>query len=189
MEAATTMKDEIKFKHYMATLGELHDKTVSPLLMELYWKVLEPFPDEECEATFKQLIYSDRFFPKPADFIEILKGKDSDQATQAWIKTINTVRRIGPYQSVCFDDSTIHSVIEFMGGWPATGDWQEDELKWKQREFERLYGIMQQRGSLVKYLPGVVEMHNSKNGYEGHSEIVQIGDHTTPLKMISGGRV
>jgi hypothetical protein len=69
------MKNEIKFKEYMTMLCELHDKILSDMMKDLYWKVLEPFTDEECERAFKELIYSTRFFPKPVDLIEILQGK------------------------------------------------------------------------------------------------------------------
>ena len=63
------MKNETKFKEYMAMMCELHDRTVSKLLTDLYWKVLEAYTDEQCEAAFKELIYSSKFFPKPADFV------------------------------------------------------------------------------------------------------------------------
>jgi len=183
------MKDETKFKEYMTTIGELFDKPMTALLTTLYWKILEPFSDDDCERAFKEVIYSAKFFPKPADFIDILKGNKQDQATEAWIKTVGTIRRIGPYQSVAFDDAVIHDVIQFMGGWPATGDWLEDDLKWKQREFERLYRVMQSRGSSVKYLPGISEMENSKNGYPLGVEIVQIGcDPKQKLQIVGIGR-
>jgi hypothetical protein len=185
---ATAMKNEVMFKEYMTTIGELFDKPVTSLLTTLYWKVLEPFTDEECEQAFKEILFSAKFFPKPVEFLEILKGKESDQATQAWIKTVNTIRRIGPYQSVSFDDSTIHDVIQFMGGWPTAGDWMEDELKWKQREFERLYGIMSNRGSSVKYLPGIVEMENNKNGHGAGNEIIRIGHAPERQLRIAGGK-
>ena len=169
------MKDEVKFKEFMTVLCEIHDKRLSQLLSDLYWKVLEPFSDEDCERAFKELIYDNKFFPKPAEFIEILRGKKQDQATTAWIEVVNAIRRVGPYQSVNFGDPIIHGVIEFMGGWPATGDWLEDELKWKQREFERLYAVMQCRGSEVKYLPGVFEMTNDLKGIRGRDEVVYLG--------------
>lgn len=171
------MKNEQMFKQYMTALCEIHNKTTSTLLLSLYWKVLEPFTDEQCEEAFKQLIYEGKFFPKPADFNEILRGSKEDRAVIAWGEVVEAIRRTGPYQSVCFADTTIHSVIEFMGGWPATGDWPESELKWKQKEFERLYAIMKDKGSDKKYLPGIQEIENAANGFE-----------INPPIMIGGGR-
>jgi hypothetical protein len=163
------MKDEIKFKSYMTALCELHDKTMSKLLTSLYWKVLEPFTDVECEEAFKELILSSKFFPKPADFIEILGRKNGDRAALAWISVVETVRRVGNYQSVQFADPIIHSVLEFLGGWSKTGEWKENELKWIEKEFVKYYGIMAAKKEHPAYLPGVLEIQNSANGYDSRS--------------------
>ncbi len=170
------MKNEVKFKEYMATLCELHDRTVSKLLTDLYWKVLEPFDDEECEKAFKEIIYSCRFFPKPADFREVILGKKSNRATEAWIEVLNSVARIGNYQSVKFSDPIIHSVINAMGGWPQLCQMEAKEEKWKQKEFERLYEVLSERGGKhPDYLPGTHEMENNRMGHDYESAIVQIG--------------
>jgi len=169
------VKDEVKFKEFMTVLCEIHDKRLTQLLSDLYWKILEPFSDEDCGRAFKELVYECKFFPKPAEFIEILKGKKQDQAMTAWIEVVNAIKRIGPYQSIDFGDPVIHGVIEFMGGWPAIGYWLEDDLKWKQREFERLYGIMQGRECKTKYLPGICEIANDLKGFHGRDEIVCLG--------------
>lgn len=163
------MKDEPKFKEYMAALCELHDKSLSQLLINLYWKTLEPFTDNDCERAFKELIFSSKVFPKPVDFIETLKGKKQDQGTLAWLTVVKALRKIGPYQSVTFDDPVIHSIIEAMGGWIKLGTVTEDELKWKQREFERLYSIISGKGgNHPTYLPGITERDNAANGYSEH---------------------
>lgn len=169
------MKNEKLFKEYMAALSEIHNRELSALLNSLYWKTLEPFTDDECERAFKELVFSTKFFPKPADFLEILQGKAEDQGARAWIQVVGAVRRYGNYQSVRFADPVIHSVIEFMGGWGATRDWTDSELKWKQKEFEKMYGIMQRNGKHPEYLPGDIEIQNAANGYEEKREIVQIG--------------
>lgn len=170
------MRNEVKFKEYMALLCETFDKTMSKLLTDLYWKVLEPFDDAQCEAAFKELIYSSRFFPKPADFIEVLRGKKADRAMEAWCEVLGTVKHVGNYQSVKFADPVIHSVINVMGGWDRlAGTMTLDEEKWKQKEFERLYSVMEKRGNHPEYLPGAHEVENNARGYEEKQEIVEIG--------------
>jgi hypothetical protein len=181
----TPMKDEIKFKQYMTTLGELFDRPMTSLLTTLYWKVMEPFTDEECERAFKEILFSAKFFPKPAEFIEVLRGNESDLVAQAWIKTVEAIRHYGNYASIKFDDPVIHAVIEFMGGWPETGNWTDDELKWKQREFERLYGIMQARGKHPEYLPGLIETTNRAKGYDKQEEIIMIRNFETERKRLA----
>jgi hypothetical protein len=175
------MRDETKFKEWMTTLGEIHDKHISELLSSVYWKILEPYSDDQCEKAFSRLIYEAKWFPKPAELIEILDGKRMDRPTQAWIETVNAVRRHGNYISICFHDPVIHAVIEFMGGWGATGEWMDDELKWKQREFEKLYPIMAGRGKNPKYLPGLCEIDNQAKGIEREPEIVMIDGAALPM--------
>lgn len=180
------MKNEIKFKEYMATLCELHDRTMSKLLTDLYWKVLEPFTDEQCEAAFKELIYSNRFFPKPADFREILCGRKENKATEAWLEVLNAVARIGNYKSVKFSDPAIHSVINAMGGWPQLCLMESKEEKWKQKEFERLYEVIGARdGKHPEYLPGTHEIENFRMGNELDMEIIKIGLDEKSKKLLN----
>ena len=179
------MRDESKFKEYLTALCEIHDKKISPLLASLYWKVLEPFTDEQCEKAFKSLIYESRFFPKPVEFIETIKGTTGDRATTAWLEVLETVARVGHYQSVRFDDPVIHAVIEAMGGWVRlAGDMKADEEKWKQKEFERLYQVLSKnpRDNVPSYLPGLCEIQNAANGYDITSNPVMIGNERKQLE-------
>ena len=169
------MTNETAFRENMTVLCELFDKPLTKLLMGIYWKALEPFTNEECQRAFNEVALSSKFFPKPADLLEILRGKIEDQGARAWIQVGEAVRRYGNYQSVCFADPVIHSVIEFMGGWGKTGDWTDQELKWKEKEFVKLYGIMQRNEKHPGYLPGVTEMQNAADGYEQKPEIARIG--------------
>ena len=179
------MKNEVKFKEYMATLCELHDRTMSKLLTDLYWRVLEPYTDEEAEKAFQEIIYTSKFFPKPADFIEALKGKVQNRATLAWLEVLEAVARIGNYQSVKFSDPVIHSVVNAMGGWPQLCMMEAKEEKWKQKEFERLYEIISAReGGHTGYLPGTHEMENHRAGYDVQNNIVMIGFARAKTKLL-----
>lgn len=165
------------FGEFILAIGEMFDKEISDVLRQLYWNSLEPFTDEQCKKAFNEIILSSRFFPKPVDIIEAIRGTQGNRATEAWIQTLNAIRRIGTYQSVKFDDPVIHAVIEHMGGWPEMGNMLVDEEKWKQKEFERLYPIMEARGNLPDYLPGREEISNTSKGYI---------EHITPPIMIGG---
>lgn len=182
------MKDEIKFKEWLSLLAEIYNHQVTSIMASAYWKILEPFTDEQCEGAFNRIIQTAKFFPKPAEIIEAIAGKSQDLATIAWIKLIETVRRVGPYQSVMFDDPIIHEVIEFMGGWPATGEWLEGELKWKQKEFERMYSVLAASSRKdVKYLAGIHEINNTSGGYEPLHQVIKIGFDDRDLRRITHG--
>jgi hypothetical protein len=162
------MKDKKMFGEFILAIGEMFDKDISDVLRQLYWKALEPFTDEQCKKAFNDVILSSRFFPKPIDIIEKIKGTQSNRATEAWIQTLTAIRRIGTYRSVKFSDPVIHAVIEFMSGWPEMGNILVDDEKWKQKEFERLYPIMEARGRCPEYLPGRIEVKNSAHGFLDH---------------------
>ncbi len=182
------MKNEKLFKQNMGALGEIHGKEISNLLMALYWKVLEPFPDAECDRAFKDMIFNSKFFPKPADFLESLRGKKEDQAALAWVRVEKAIRRIGPYQSIRFaDDPAIMSAIQCMGGWPEFGNISEKELPWKAREFQKLYVIMKGGENHPSYLPGITERDNSAHGFgDLKTEIIEIGNQGERKRLESG---
>jgi hypothetical protein len=160
------MKDENRFLELMTVLGEIHDRKITRLLLDVYWRVLEPFPDNTCIRAFHELIRSAKFFPKPAEFLEHLEARREDRAAAAWLDVVATLKRFGNYQSVRFADPVIHSAIEAMGAWVRFGLMEEKERPWKQKEFERLYQIIAGRnGSHPSYLAGICEIENAAGGY------------------------
>ena len=140
------MENKKRFSSMMASLTEIFDKEITRGLSEIYWQTLKPFSDKECEKAFSAIISTCKFFPKPAEFIEILKGSQQESATIAWLKVDKAVRRIGVEASVQFNDPVIHSTIEAMGGWEKLGDALERDWKWVRKEFESLYPIMSRKG-------------------------------------------
>jgi len=177
----------LDFAKIMAVLAEVYDGGTPPskLKIEIYSKALANVPIEKIKSAVEKMIQTRVYpsFPKPAEIIQEIQGTTEDRATTAWIEFVNTIRRVGTYESVQFDDPVIHSVCQFLGGWPEAGNWPESELKWKQKEFERLYSIMTNKDQHPRYLPGI---HEGQNGAE-NTKIVMIGRRPA-LKMIEGGR-
>ncbi len=160
------MKDRKKFLEYMTLLGELHDKKITQILLEAYWKSIEDIPDELAYKIFDQAIAMCKFFPKPADLRELAFGTaDKDPAELAWAKVYSACSHIGFYDSVEFDDPVIHSVIKAMGGWPKLCMTNESEMKWKRKEFITLYNTLKGKQDHPDYLPGIIERDNAALGY------------------------
>ena len=159
------MKNKKSFIKYMATLAVIFDKELTDALAEVYWQVLEPFSDEDCDKAFQKVMATSRFWPKPADFLEVLQGTEEEKAVNAWIEVDRAMKRIGTYSSVTFKDHVIHSVIETMGGWISLGETCSSEWKWKQKEFERLYTFMEKRADHPGHLPGLIEIDNQARGF------------------------
>jgi hypothetical protein len=177
------MKDKNKFKRFMTGLGKLFDKTISRTLMDIYWKSLEPFSDEACEKAFNKLITASKFFPKPADFIEILNGTSEDRALNAWLIVENTVKTVGPYASVRFEDPVIHSVIDSLGGWPKFQDCTNRDWTWRQKEFMSRYKAMSHNTNHPQYLPGILETQNKVKNYP------EFIDPPVIIRQVGSGRV
>ncbi len=181
------MKDDIMFKEYMAALSELYDRPLSKLLTDLYWKILEPYTDEQCAVAFKEVILSSRFFPKPVDLVDAITGGKKSQAALAWIEVHKAIGRVGNYSSVQFADPIIHSAIVAMGGWPQICN-RPDEPKWVQREFEKLYEVISAAHSDThpSYLPGEHEIKNAAAGQDRTPEIIFIGPpQSRQIRLVS----
>ena len=68
------MKNRKAFSEFMTAISEMHDKTPSNLLIEIYWKSLQPFTDDQCNQAFSQAVSTCKFFPKPVELIEFITG-------------------------------------------------------------------------------------------------------------------
>ena len=172
-------KDAVRFAELMAVLAEVYDDGRPPnkIKTEIYFQALKQYDISTLQQAIEHIIKTRVFpsFPKPGEIVQEIESAKGDLALLAWTQVVTAIKRIGPWKSVRFGDPTIHAVVEFMGGWPAAGDWRDDELKWKQKEFERLYGVMKIRGEAVKYLPGLFEISNEANGYPGLDKPIAIG--------------
>jgi len=159
-----------EFAGIMAVLSELFDgsKEISEAKMSIYWESLKDFPLKDIKKAVGTIIRGRVYpsLPKPAEIIQAITGSMEERAVKAWIQVLETVKRIGPWQSVRFSDPVIHAVVEYMGGWPELGNMLSHEEKWKRQEFEKLYSIMSERGKYPPYLPGIIEIQNNANGYK-----------------------
>ena len=167
----------------MVGLGEIFNKEISQVLMDIYWKALEPFSDEICAHAFNQVITTSKFFPKPAELLERISGSPEDRAMLAWLSVEDAIRRFGPYTSVRFVDPVIISVIESLGGWPSFENFTNNELKWKQKVFFVRYRAMQEKSEHSSYLPGIAEIENNSRGY---SEFIE---PPVTVPQIANGKV
>lgn len=165
-------KDSIRFAEIMSALAELYEMNLSETMMEIWFKSLAEFPiDSVAQAAFKYMKNPDigRFKPKPADIVRMISGSTSDSACLAWTKVDKTIRTIGDYQTVVFDDPIIHQVITDMGGWIGFGDVKEDEWPFRAKEFQQRYRIHLNREVGVeapKQLSGQHALRQLREGYD-----------------------
>ena len=148
---------------------ELYGKECSRGLHALWWEALKGYSMAEVRGALSAHVTNpDRgqFLPKPADIRRCLEGSSETRALQAWTKVDQATRRIGPWESVAFDDPIIHAVLADMGGWTVLGEVAEDEWPFRRNEFVRRYQgyVVRPPASFPRTLTGHVAEYNGRLG-------------------------
>ncbi len=185
-------RDVKDFMKLIASVGEIYGKPISVPLAELYWQSLNRFEFEDVSRGFKA--HTDnpdcgQFFPKPADIIRCIEGSGETKALKAWTVVEKAIHQVGSYDSVVFDDALIHAVLEDMGGWVKLCSTTLNELPFRANEFQKRYMgfLIKKPERHPKYLVGIAETDNAKNGFEVKPPIL-VGDaKKAEGVMLSGG--
>lgn len=154
------MNSKRLFGEFAVTMSDKFDKKINQAMLDLIWKSLKDYTNEQCEKAFDHVAKHGRFYKDILpDLMEHLESNE-DKAVFAWEKVDKAVKSYGPYVSVQFNDPVIHSVIELLGGWvnfqnTTTGQW-----KWVQKDFLKHYNTLRKKSSHPKYLPGQIEIEN-----------------------------
>lgn len=159
-------QDFQEFSDLLQAVADVYGKRLTELSIGVYWGALQPHDLAVVrEAMNRHVTNPDngQFMPKPADLIRMMQGSSQDKALQAWHKVDKTLRTVGPYRSVVFDDPLIHRVLHEMGGWIALATKTEDEWPFVAREFEHRYRAFAGRQETPEYLPLLVGMAEAEN--------------------------
>jgi len=163
------MLDKEKFGILINTMAEIYNKELSPLAISLYYEVLKKYEYEEVKKAFHYILKTHKYntFPVPAKIIEFLEGDIEEKALYAWQTVIDTIKKVGYYGSVEFEDKTIHSVIDALGGWMELCSKTKDDLKFIEKEFIKLYKLFSKYPREIQdKLIGFVEKENRLKGFE-----------------------
>jgi hypothetical protein len=184
-------QDLSRFAEMIVGVGEVYGKSLTPIVIDVYWSVLKAFKFEEVKkAIYLHLENPDvgRYLPKPADIIMAVEGSSQNQALRAWTKVVSASQRIGVYTSVAFDDALIHAVIEDMGGWRIFCAVETEQLPFVGKEFQERYRgyVIKKPLRYPKYLTGIAESQNSIRGYV-YGPPVLIGDKMKAMQVIATG--
>jgi hypothetical protein len=183
--------DMNKFAQLISTIAELHDKSISKALVEIYWECLQKFELLDIKHAIKAHAKNPdtgQFMPKPSDVVRYLEGGTNAQALQAWTKVEKAIESIGGYSSVIFDDALIHAVISDMGGWIQFCKMTEEESPFKAQEFEKRYARYAIRApeKYPRKLMGIFELQNSAAAYLVPSPIL-IGNRQKAENVFKNG--
>jgi len=186
--------DRENFLVAMIGLGDYYSREISEGVIEIYWQGLQNYDLKAVQKAFQAHIANPdngQFMPKVADLVRMLAGTTTDASVIAWSKVASAIKRVGPYQSVVFDDPCIHAAIEGLGGWEKVcATPSDEELVFTARAFENLYKAHKRNGNTPDYqrvLIGTSERVNADLYPHAISPPVMIGDKQMCQLVFEGG--
>ncbi len=135
------MKNKEKFQEFMSGLAEIFDKKLTDTLSSVYWKALAPFDDNECVQMFERIISTCKFFPKPAEMIELMEVSPEDNQALAWQEVMEVLRAYHPQLKITSGKPEIEDAVRALGGWDYLSLLDFDELKWTEKRFKEHYEV------------------------------------------------
>lgn len=164
-----TPSDYPAFVEAWSQVAEVYGKAPSDGAMNLIFNSLRRYDlnaiKQALTAHVNDTQHGD-FLPKPADIVRHIEGDGDTRALSAWAKVEDAIRRVGPYETVVFDDPRTMAAIEEMGGWIKLCDVTDRDLPFKGNEFKKRY---------QGYISRPPERHPSK--LLGMSEATNAGEH------------
>ena len=141
-----TSRDSVTFATELTMVAEVFGEALSEPRLRAYYAALEEYAIEDVQAACRRAIKASRFFPKPADLIEILHGNLDDRAVYQWAQVM--LRAKGQPHEM---DAVAERAVALMGGWQEQIQWlrqihatHRDEEN-QRRFFVQMYRAASQR--------------------------------------------
>lgn len=183
--------DKQRFAEIMTMAHLALGMEISKKQLQAWFALLKDFDVEQIgQAMQRHLLDPEtgKFPPKPADIVRHCQGTHHERALAAWNKLCWALVHVGPYHSIAFDDPLIHALIANMGGWEKFCGITNDELPFRQRDFERAYVALSHNPpqQWAKHLIGIAERENRTEGY-GLEHPVGIGNPELVRRVMLAG--
>jgi hypothetical protein len=158
-------EDFSKFEALMTTLSELYDKSPSEAALKMYAIALKDFSIEEITRGVERAITELKWFPKPAELLELMQGSATDRSEQAWEILWNAYLKAGYWDSVLFQDGAIARTVQIVfGGWvifsEAMKETSPEMIQAKRKQFIATYRREALNPKEPMRLPGHHEIQN-----------------------------
>ena len=181
-----------EFDRILSAVAQMYSKQMTKPTFDLYFAALKKYDFKSVRSALEaHLINPDvgQYMPKPADVVREIDGGTEDRALLAWTKTFNTIKSVGCWDTVVFDDWKIHAVISEMGGWVTLCKMQTKEAPFKEKEFVTRYRSIRSARPYPKAMIGTIEAHNRPLGYTEHIPAARlIGDAGKCKEVMHGGK-
>lgn len=175
----------------MTELAEVFGAKLSAVAFEVYWRIISPrMADEELEAAVDSIVATKvaRVMPTPGEILSQYEASKAERALLAWDQVVKAARKYDIYETIVFEDKTIHAVIEHLGGWEKVCDLAHEDGPWAKKDFQELYRAFDGRdmGAPAK-ITGFHDYNNEQYGWDRKKKPVVIPIHgrATP-KVVAG---
>jgi len=161
--------DKPQFEALMVSTAGMYNRKLDAMTVSMYFNALARFDISDVQTGFNRHIQnpdSGQYWPKPADIIRNLQGASETRSGAAWTVVDKTVRTVGPYQNVVFDDPVIHAVISDMGGWITLCNSSAEDYPFRANEFKKRYTgyLTNPPSDYPKMLIGISQARNDAAG-------------------------
>ena len=190
--------DQAKFAEmWISVRTDIYDKPVSDGALDIVFSALSRFELIDIAKAIEIHVNdteNGRFPIMPAHIVANIEGAGQERAAVAWDKLSKAVLEIGPYQDVVFDDAAIHAIVETEGGWLTVCSMTDDDFKYFQNRFSKLYltYVTRREFKYPRLLKGIANAQNSgKLDAQGAPIPINkpsvIGDKDVAREVLRGG--
>ncbi len=185
-------EDKAKFAQLVTDVLAFYKQDASPFAVSIWWQACERYDFEQVsKALTAHALDPERgqFAPKPADLVRILQGTKTDRARLAWSKVMDSMQRVGAYQSVVFDDPIIHAVIEDLGGWGKCCRSDMEQISYLEHRFCDAYKAYANRPGSLNFPAKLMGEHEQQNAITGKRSAppILIGNATKAAEVLRIG--
>lgn len=113
----TTVDRRTLFARGMAVMAETFAEPLSELRVESYLQALDDLSDTEVEQAMRLAMRACRWFPKPVELRELVRGTATAQAEEAWGLVLREVRRVGWTGTPSLPPAVSQTVMRLWGSW------------------------------------------------------------------------
>ncbi|MES2367675.1 MAG: DUF6475 domain-containing protein [Pseudomonadota bacterium] len=187
-----TKNELVSFGKLWAGMAQVYDKTISDAGIAMAFAALEKYDLQDIRRAINAHVADPsrgQYIAKPADLILHIDGDPESRSLQAWSIVEGSVKRVGPHQTVVFDDAGVMAAIDDMGGWIRLCGVSGDELPFVRQEFVKRYKGYLSRPP-VTYPPqliGISDSHNMQHIQNYKADPVLIGNSEKALQIMNSG--
>jgi hypothetical protein len=116
-------EDSAAFATELTMLAEVFGEKFSEPRLRGYFAALQDYSLEDVQDACRRAIKTSRFFPKPADLLEMMQGNLDDRAMYQWAQVM--LKAKGQASEM---DAVAERAVELMGGW-------KEQIMWLRQTF------------------------------------------------------